>query len=255
LYDPITDVANVEIITADPAAHVAVQLLKSRLEVGTASADDAIPNLLVYSDIRVLDAAMDQVVRRGDIYSRVLEYLRLCDAGIKTMRPNGAQITMDLVVHDGVDRINSVIFYAQYEDLDDAKYFQSIKGYKNYALIAANVYARLYRNRDILVDLTGLDRRVLYVEADDIDGLYDPPTADDAISARGQATLDEHKKISLIQATISKTAKPKFKIDYDVGDLVTVFGEFATAQVMRVTEHILTVDKDGMRGFPSLSAI
>jgi hypothetical protein len=56
-----------------------------------------------------------------------------------------------------------------------------------------------------------------------------------------------------MDAKISITAKPKFKIDYDVGDLVSVFGEFGTKQIFRVSEHILTVDKDGQKGYPTLS--
>lgn len=92
----------------------------------------------------------------------------------------------------------------------------------------------------------------MYVDANDIEGTI-ANTGSDVIYARGQSEMDDHKKIALLQAKISTTARPKFKVHYDVGDLVRVFGEFATAQTMRVTEHILTVDKKGMRGYPSLS--
>lgn len=253
LVDPITEVAFVEQLTLTVASEVAMYLLKSRLEPGEASAADAVPNLLVYTDMRVLDDAMDHVIKRGDIYARVLEALRICGAGVKTMRPYGAQTTMDLVIHDGVDLTDIVVFYAQNEDLENAKYFWSIKGYKNMALVAAHKYVRYYLHRDLGVAPTGLNRRILYVEAADLEDIYDPPSASDVISARGQSALDEKQSIALISAQISNTAKPKFKYDYNIGDLVTVFGEFASSQTMRVTEHILTVDKGGMRGYPSLS--
>lgn len=255
LVDQVTGDTNVQTLAAGPASAAVSQLLKSALENGTAAVKDVVPNLLVRTDVSFLDADLEHVVKRGDVYSKVLEFLKLCDAGLKTIRPNGAQTTMDLVIHDGEDLTTSVIFYAQYEDLENAKYFWSIKNYKNYALLAAKYYARVYRDRVISVGLTGLDRRIMYLEANDLEGIYDPPDPTDVFSARAQAALDSHPKIALIQAQVSKTAKPKFKIDYDVGDLVTVFGEFVTAQPMRVTEHVLTVDKDGMRGFPSLSAL
>lgn len=249
-------VANVETIAAAASATIATTLLKGRLEPGTASAANAVPNLIVRSNMRALDTAMTQVIKRGDVYSRAIELLRLCDGGIQMIRPNGAQTTMDLVVHDGVDRIASVIFYAQYEDLEDAKYFWSDKIYKNYAAIATDITARVYRDRALGADVNGLLRRVMYVEAADLKGVYSPPTATDVVASRAQAGIDENIQISLMTAQISKTAKPKFKLDYDVGDLVTVFGEFATAQIMRVTEHILTFDKKtGMQGYPSLTAI
>lgn len=255
IVNPAGGATYIQFLSSRTSAAAASTLLKAGLEPGTALAADAITNLLVQTDIRVFDTAMEHVVKRGDVYSRVLEFLDLAGAGLKTIRPNGAQTTMNLVISDGLDLRTSLIFYAQYEDLDDAKYFWSIKGYKNYTMIAAHIHARTYRHRDVLVDVTGLDRRVLYTAADDLEGTYSPPTATDVVASRAQSALDENKKVSLIQAQISKTAKPKFKIDYDVGDLVTVFGEFGTAQSMRVTEHILTVDKDGMRGFPSLTIL
>lgn len=248
-------VANVETTASLPSSTIARNLLRTALQPGTASADDAIPNLLVYAVMAFLDAPMSYVVKRGDIYGRVLEFLKICDAGLKTIRPNGAQTTLDLVVHDGIDRTNSVIFYAQNEDLDDAKYFWSGKGEKNYAQIAGKLYARLYRDRNVATNQTGLNRKVMYVDANDLEAASYPPTTTDVMSSRGQTELDNKKRVSLLQAKISKTARPKFKFDYDVGDIVTVFGDFGVAQTMRVTEHILTVDKDGIRGFPSLNIL
>lgn len=253
LSDP--PVANVFTSPVESSAQLVERLLKLALQAGAAPAYAVIPNLSIYLDMSVLDAAMEHVVQRGELYSRVLEYLGLCNAGIKTIRPLVGETTLDLVIHDGNDLLNSVVFNDQREDLEDAKYFWSIKGYKNYAQLAANTYARLHRHRDLVSDLTGLDWRVLYVDANDIEGIYDPPDASDVVSARSQTALDNNKRVALLTAKISQSAKPKFKIDYDVGDLVMVFGEFATSQAMRVTEHMLTVDKSGTRGYPSLTIV
>jgi hypothetical protein len=254
LYDafgePIT-----EITPEQPSASSAALLLQQKLEPGTASAEDEIPNLLVVEDINFYDDPMSYAVPRGDLYSRIIEFLKVCDGGIRVIRPHGAQTTLNLVIHDGEDLSEAVVFYAQYADFEEATYFQSNKDYRNYASVAANTYSRLYRTRDLAADVSGLARRVIYQEASDIVGDFPTPSASDVISARGQSILDQHRGIFLMQATISQTAKPKFKIDYEVGDIVTVFGEFNIAQAMRVTEHILTVDSDGQRGFPSLSAL
>lgn len=251
----VPPVKNADLTITAASEDVILQLLKSGLEPGTASASNAISNLLIRKVIRVLDTSMTHIVKRSDIYSRVLEYLRLSDSGIKIIRPNGAQTTMDIVVHDGLDKSASVIFYASNEDLDDATYFRSIKGSKNYAQAATHQAVRLYRDRSLGVDVTGLERRILYIEDADILGTFPAPTTTDAVASWAQFKLDEHIKIIIMEAKISKTAKPKFKIDYDIGDLVKVFGEFEIAQIMRVTEHILTVDEDGIRGYPSLSIV
>lgn len=247
---------NIETLGPLSSSTIARNLLRIGLQPGTATADDAIPNLLVNEVMRSFDTAMLQVIKRGDIYGRVLEFLQICDAGIKINRPFGAQTTLDIIVHDGIDRTNSVIFYAQNEDLDDANYFWSIKSEKNYAQVTGKLYGRLYPDRNLLgVNQTGLNRKVAYVEANDLEETSYPPTATDVLSARGQLELDYMQRTSLLQAKISQTAKPKFKFDYDVGDIVTVFGEFDIDQVARVTEHILTVDKDGIRGYPSLNIL
>lgn len=248
------NVALVETDGPSPPSGVAAYLLSVGLEPGTATADNAIANLSVYSDMRVADSNLSHIIKRGDIYSRVIELLKLIDGGIKILRPLSGS-TMDMIVHDGNDLTDLVVFYAQYEDLDDAKYFWSIKGYKNYIFVAGKYSGRQIRSRDVPVDQTGLDRRVMYLAAEDLEGNYVPGTATDVLVARGQAALDENKKVALLQATISATAKPKFKIHYDVGDLVTVFGEFGVAQTMRVTEHILAIDDKGMRGYPSLNIV
>ena len=255
LEDEITGDAIVESVGPLSSADVAAYLLAARLEDGTASANDEITNLVVDTDMRDPDAVLTHTIKRGDIYTRVLELLKLGDAGLKTIRPNGAQTTMNLVVHDGDDLTDTVIFYAQNEDLSDAKYLWSIKNYKNYAMVAAKIFALQYRQRDVGSTQTGLNRRIMYEEAPDLEGDYVAGSTDDPVEARAQTVMGEKKMVALIQATISPTARPKFKINYDVGDLVTVYGEFGASQIMRVTEHILTVDKDGMRGFPSLNIL
>lgn len=257
LTNSTTGDANVEILATQPANQAGTLLFQQAFQDGYAGVGYSIPNVQVSMNVRVLDPAMAHPVQRGDIYTRALEFLAVGDSGVMTYRPDYSTgpTYLQVIVHDGVDRRNAVIFYAQYEDLEDAKYFWSIKDYKNCAIVAAKYYVRFYQHRDLPFLPSGLDRRVLYVEASDLEGNYSPPSASDVISSRGQNALDEHRKIALLQATISPSAKPKFKIDYDVGDLVTVFGEFSTAQTMRVTEHILTVDSSGAKGFPSLSVV
>jgi Siphovirus ReqiPepy6 Gp37-like protein len=237
------------------AENVAKYQLDEGLCSGSAAADDVVANVITAMTLRVEDSSMTHFIKRGLVYNYVIELLKIANAGIKTVRPNGGQTTLNLVIHDGLDLTQTVIFYAQSEDLNDAKYLWSIKNYKNYAQIAAHETARLYKHKDVAGTPTGLNRRTMYVEADKIYGSFEPPSATDSIAATAQGALDEHKMISLLQATVSMTAKPKFKINYDVGDLVTVFGEFSTQQTMRVTEHILTIDEKGMRGFPALSTV
>jgi len=247
-----TGAANVESLGSTPSCHAATTILKYALEPGTASADDAVTNLLVVESVTTHDVAMTHTVKRGSVYSQVQEFLNLSNTGLRTSRPHGVQTTLNVIVHDGVDRTTSVVFYAQNEDLNNAKYLRSIKGYKTHAQVAGHDLALLYRTRDLVSDTAGLGRRVIYEEASDLEGTVAAVTQ--KLQSRGQQVLDDNKRISILSATISETARPKFKIDYEVGDLVMVYGEFGASEVMRVTEHILTVDDQGIKGYPSLKA-
>lgn len=256
--EPVNDGSGnaiIEVLSGMSTAEVAEALFKYGLEPGTATTDDEVPNLLVVKTVVFEDDPADYQVQRGDIYTRALEFLTVGGCGIKTRRPNGAQTTLDLVIHDGVDRTETVIFYAQNQDLTDAKYFGSIRKKRNYAQISGKTATRLYRDRNLGVDLTGLDRRVIYEEASDLEGAFSPPSDTDELASRAQRVIDSRRTLSIMQATISENAKPKYKFDYDIGDVVTVFGDFNVTSAMRVTEHILTIDKDGIKTFPSLSAI
>lgn len=255
LYDPTTDEAVVETTAVLPAENVARDILRYCLESPYANSDDSIPNMAIKLAIREPDAPLSHVIKRGHVYAQVMELLGIANAGIRCVRPNGSQNTLDLVIHDGIDRRATVTFYAQNEDLTDTNYFWSIKNYKNLAQVSTHSDARLYQHRNLVGVLKGLLRRVMYVEADDLEGDYTPGTSTDVLAGRAQGALDEHQFIVLLSANVSESAKPKFKIHYDVGDIITAFGEFSPAQAMRVTEHILTVDKDGTRGSPSLAIL
>lgn len=243
------------VVTASLSPETIVRnIFRDAIVPSYASGDDVITNTNVVLDIASFDPAMTQVIKRGDVYSFVLELLGIAKAGIKNRRPKGLQTTLDVVVHDGVVRPN-VVFYADRGDLVDTAYFWSIKGYKNFARVATHTDNRLYRNKNVLINKVGLERRTKYVEADDLEGNFTPGTATDVLSARAQGSLDENTEANLMSAKVTITAKPKFKIHYDVGDIVTAFGEFSISQQMRVTEHILTVDNTGISGYPSLTAI
>lgn len=247
---------NIQVTSALPSSEVAVNLMQKAMQVSIApNENDVLPGVRFYKTMRSLDIDRVHVVKRGSVYSSVLEFLAFTDSGIKTVRPTPDVTTLDVVVHDGLDLRNIVVFHAQRDDLDDATYFWSIQDYKSYVQIATNNSARNHRHRVFPDPLWDFARRAKYLEATDITGSYDEPSDTGALANRAQSELEFHKKISLVQAKISQTAKPKFKIDYNIGDLVTVFGDFIAAQAMRVTEHILTVDKTGSRGYPSLSVV
>jgi len=256
LYDGSGD-AIVETLTDTPENAI-IYLIRSKTGVTATPSQVQIPNTTSHVNVRVPDSSFTHVFERGSIYERVSDLMKISDCGLRLIRPNGALTSLDFQVHDGLDQTGTVIFKATSGDLDEAHYFWSVQDWRQYVTISSHDASRSYKHRDLTAagtTLSGFDRRVMYVEADDLEGPFSSPTLTDAVATRAQTELDAHQKVGLLQAKVSPKAKPKFKINYDVGDLVKVFGEFSDSQVMRVTEHILTVDKTGSNGYPSLRAI
>ena len=218
-------------------------------------ADFIIPNMEAVLDVEPGGSYPDRVVvERGELYARVMPLIQANGHGLRTDRPLTSGL-MYVVVYDGDDVSLDVTFSAFNDDFTDARYFKSINKYKTGAIVAARDQVVVW-DRPGTNNYAGLDRRMMYVaEASDFSetGLTAPQITD-TITQSGRVAVEETKTLDLTQCTISDTAEPRYKIHYNLGDVVTVIGEFGKVQKMKVVEHILTADKQGVRGQPSLNA-
>jgi hypothetical protein len=72
--------------------------------------------------------------------------------------------------------------------------------------------------------------------------------ADDALRA-----LKRQRRVSMFTGNISPMAPYQFKRDYNLGDLVTLYGDYGQVEIMMVNEYIRTEDAEGDRGYPGLT--
>jgi hypothetical protein len=68
-----------------------------------------------------------------------------------------------------------------------------------------------------------------------------------------EAELKKTRRVSMFTGDISPIAPYEYKRDYDLGDLVTLYGDYKQVANMVVSEFIRTEDADGDRGFPGLT--
>jgi hypothetical protein len=110
----------------------------------------------------------------------------------------------------------------------------------------------------------GYDRRWLYLEATDIaeDAAFNPLASTVAarqimglMSVRGAEALKSQKMVSLVNPKLSPTQRYKYRHDYNVGDIVSIDGEYNTTTRMRITEYVEISSKEGETGYPSLSEL
>jgi hypothetical protein len=206
--------------------------------------------------------AQVRTMRKQNLHSAVLELLAIDDFGIQVVRPNADNVdpdTTEFRIHNGIDRKNQIIFSHAFGDLDKSEYFWSDAALKTDFFCLSNYYTMRSDNTP-----TGYNRRVMFVDCSDLDEMYDDTEVvdgtisaaiNDAMDVRGQQALRSQVLANLLATDISRTTRYKFKKHYDVGDLVTVQGNYDIETVMRVAEHVSFQDENGESGYPTLAAL
>lgn len=147
----------------------------------------------------------------------------------------------------------AVIFSPGLDNLENTSEIKSIAAYKNVAYVFGQTgYAVVYPEGVDPSTITGLDRRVLMVNASDIDDL-DPTDLQANLTQRGRDELAKNRQVSAFDGEISQHSKYLYGRDYNLGDLVELRNGTGSGDDMRVTEQIFISDKEGERRYPTLT--
>lgn len=227
--------------------------------------DNELPYVTVSTDISGTDGtSAARKIKTGELYKAFVDILDVDDLGVKVIRPGpwsplgSGSPNIAVVVHRGVDRSSQVIFSHDTGEIESAEYLWSNKRLKNCAIVSG-------KHVEVFVEgtATKYDRRIMHVEADDIDESYSSmPTGTDlievqaALTQRGLEALASQKAISLAKTEVSKALhRSVFRKDYDVGDIVMVSGDYNASKKMRVEEYVEIEDQNGSQGYPTLATI
>lgn len=269
-YFPTFD-ADAEYILADNETWIqAVDLINDHISSALQlDIDNSIYNVLVMHAIAgSTGSTSDRTYKKGtDLYKAVLDLLAVDDLGIKTIRPGPwspapASNSIFFLIHVGTDRSQSFMYSYDNGEIESADYLWTNLKFKNAAYVSGKWI-------ETFVDLGGggsADRRILHVDASDIDGVFaDRPTnfldlavmnAKRRMERRGFDAIAAHNDIVLSKAEISKSVKQAaYRQDFDIGDIVAVQGDYNESAKMRVTEYVEIEDENGETGYPTLSAI
>lgn len=220
---------------------------------------------LIVSDTSVSGTGVqeERPIKRGDLHKRVLEILEIDDLGIQVRRAHNfageiypGNYTL-LLIHAGIDKRNTVIFSSQIGDISNAEYLWSLKRLKNSALVSGKFVETMVYGTE-----TGLNRRVMHVDGSDLDGhLTDLPTGQaltdirTAMGVMGRQALQAQRELVLSRADVSENKSYRYRLDYNVGDIVAIAGSFGETLPMRVVEYAEIVDENGESGHPTLSLL
>lgn len=205
-----------------------------------------------------------------NLMDAVIELLAANDLGWKVTRSSS---TLHVTLVAGTDRsVNQtenepVVFSDGLDNLLSSDYEKDMTGYANVAHIAGEGEgsSRVWAGIDITggqTGISGLDRYELFVDARDLqktstDDSGSETTMTDAeyyaqLQARGLEKLKDKQYTESFEGEADWGAY-KYRIDYDVGDIVTIRNQFGLSADIRIVAVEEIEDKDGYTVTPILA--
>lgn len=156
-------------------------------------------------------------------------------------------------VYTGSDRFLEVVFSPELDNFANTSSFRSEREYKNVAYVHSKRGSRVVYGFGVPPTISGVDRRVLFVNATEIDD--DTTDPDEEMDRIGWDALIEHSRIHAVDGEVPPhTSGYIYDKDYYLGDLVGVVGSDGLRDKMRVTEQIFINDEEGFRTYPTLTS-
>jgi hypothetical protein len=115
---------------------------------------------------------------------------------------------------------------------------------------------RIIAKKGVDIDIKGTERRVMSVDATDIDPTkFTSEKFTNYVERRGAQALAKQKFVRSFDGEVPPTAPFKLGVDFFIGDVGMFAGENGAKQKVRVTEHIWALDEEGEHKYPTLEAV
>ena len=204
------------------------------------------------------------VVPRGKLLNTVLDFLKAeseADAntvppspavvphGIRAVRPARGASAITIEIYTGTDRSADVRFDATRDQLDDGSYLFSKRGLANAGYVLGPTAAfKLHKGAAVP---TGLDRRVTLVDA-----TGSSMNSADAVKNEGIDALNKANETARFNGSLNTDLSLyTYGVDYNLGDIVMMAGDYGLNTRSRVTEYIRSEDAQGSKSYPTLVSI
>lgn len=238
--------------------------------------NDALPQTNVWLDpwvsltYGVLAQPGETIFERNNVYDEAKKLLALDNLGMKTIRfrqgyylndgrdtPSRYEIEAPTIcIYPGHDRTKLVTFSHTMGDIKNATYLYSDKLLKTSCYIFSRYFSVVTHFPG-----SGFDRRVMVLDATDIDQQYDAaPTGSTrtqimtAMQTRGRAALAKQNAVAISNVELEdKDLTYIYRHDYNLGDYVSVHGDYQASTTRQVTEHVEIQDENGYSAYPTLS--
>lgn len=221
-------------------------------------AADAIPNFETYNyTVGTPDEGTgdhDVALKPQSLYAAVHDLADAYGFGFFLSRHNeypATTFTTRFGVYVGADQSADIQFSKDADSLQNTNELHSIADFKNVAYVIGKDMV-LEVNVDNVAH-TGYDRRVLVVDATDITGTT--TSSSRKLKSRGLIELRKSKVVVGFDGEISPTSPYLAMSAYFLGSIVSLKASDGTTSRVRITEYITISDAEGVRSYPTLTAI
>lgn len=249
------------VLTGTPV-QIATQMFHDICVSGILNVGDIIPlinegSLFAPDTIEAPSDIITYEIDPKSLYSALTDLCNQYLLGFRLIRNfDTAQLYFDIyagsnrTMHQTV--LPAVLFSPELDNLQNTSELASSAAYKNVAYVVSPVGSEVVYSSDVSSGISGFDRQVLIVQADDITD-PDPPTASALMIQRGIQELAKTRKIQAFDGEINQNSSYKYGRDYNLGDLVQTRNTDGVENDMQVTEQIFVSDQEGDRSYPTLA--
>lgn len=169
--------------------------------------------------------------------------------GIRGVRPSSSGSAVGIQIYTGTDRSDKVYFDGTRDLLDDGSYLFSKVGSADTAYVLGPTGATILNKGSEAS--SGINRRVTLV-----DGTTSGVGNEAALIEQGKSSLAEAKETAIFDGSINQDLSPYvYGVDYKLGDIVRLKGDYGLDKKARVTEYIRAEDKTGRKSYPTLVTV
>jgi len=218
---------------------------------------DRIINNLILGDLSNFTGNVDYQVSYANLCDELENLSNISNLGhrVKFDEPN-RKLIFD--VYKGLDRsfnqlINPrCIFSKEFENILEQEYTDSLNNYKNLCLIGG-VGEGSARKLATIGNSIGLDRFEIFTDQKSLSNEVDSVVMSDTdytnlLRGKGNETLAETKEIQTFDSKININSNLKYKIDFDLGDIVTYLSKKWNVTVdSRITEIEEVYEESGLQ--------
>lgn len=215
-------------------------------------------------DPNILGITISAQYTGENIYDAIKALCTECGVGFRLLLTDSGDLEFGL--YSGVDRSydqseNSfVVFSPTFDNLLNSNYIESIEQFKNVALVAGEGEGAT-RKYAAVGDVTGLDRKELFVDARDVSSTSsEDETLSDAdyqiqLQQRGKEKLSETTLVTSFEGEGETTRIFVYGRDFSKGDIVQVANEYGHESKARVLEVVMSEDENGFSVYPTFGTL